>query len=113
MSTSSSSLHFTDSLFESMDEGHISGVAYLDLKKAFDTVDHSLLVLKLTEYGVSTASLKWFRSYLSQRSQQMSVGGTLSSKRNLTIGVPQGFSFFTCIHRGLAVDTKVTIMHSL
>ena len=62
----------------------------LDLKKAFDTVDHSLLLLKLTEYGVSTACLKWFRSYLSQRSQKTSVGDALSSKRNVTIGVPQG-----------------------
>ena len=67
MSTSSGLLQFTDSLLESMDKGRVSGVVCLDLKKAFDTVDHSLLLLKLTEYGVSTACLKWFRSYLSQR----------------------------------------------
>ena len=90
MSTSSALLQFTDSLFESMDKGHVSGVVYLDLKKAFDTVDHSLLFLKLTEYGVYTACLKWFRSYLSQRSQQTSVEDALSPKRNVTIGVPQG-----------------------
>ena len=46
--------------------------------------------MKLTEYGVSTACLKWLRSYLSQRLQQTSVGDALSSKRNVTIGVPQG-----------------------
>ena len=90
MSTSSALLQLTDSLLESMDKGHVSGVVYLDLKKAFDTVDHSLLLWKLTEYGVSTACLKWFRSYLSQRSQQTSVGDALSLKRNVTIGVPQG-----------------------
>ena len=90
MSTSSALLQFTDSLLESMDKGHLSGVVYLDLKKAFDTVDHSLLLLKMTEYGVSTACLKWFRSYLSQRSQQASVGDALSPKRNVTIGVTQG-----------------------
>ena len=49
-----------------------------------------LVALKLTEYGVSTACLKWFRSYLSQRSQKTSVGDAVSSKRNVTIGVPQG-----------------------
>ena len=90
MSTSSALLQFADSLLESMDEGHVTGVVYLDLKKAFDTVDHSLLLLKLTDYGVSKACLKWFRSYLSQRSQKTSVGDALSSKRNVTIGVPQG-----------------------
>ena len=90
MSTTSALLKFTDSLLESMDEGRVSGVVYLDLRKAFDTVDHSLLLLKLTEYGVSKACLKWFRSYLSQRSQQTSVGDALSSKRSVTIGVPQG-----------------------
>ena len=63
-----------------MDEGHVSGVLYLDLKQAFNTIDHSLLLLNLTEYGVSAVCLKWFRSYLSQRSQKMSVGDARSSK---------------------------------
>ena len=91
MSTSSALLQFTDSLLKSMEEGHVSGFVYLILKKAFDTVDHSLLFLKLTEYGVSAACLKWFRSYLNQRSQQTSVGDALLLKRHITIGVPQGF----------------------
>ena len=89
MSTSSALLQFTDSLLKSMDKGHVSGVVYLDLKKAFDMVDHSLLISKLTEYGVSETSLKWFRSYLTQRSQRTSIGDVLSSKRNATMGVPQ------------------------
>ena len=90
MSTNSAPLQFTDSLLESMDEGHVTGVVYLDLKKAFDTVDNSLLLLKLTDYDISAACLKWFHSYLSQRSQKTSIGDALSSKRNVTIGVPQG-----------------------
>ena len=72
-----------------MDEGHVSGIVYLDLKNAFYTVDQSLLLLKLTEYGVSTTCRKWCRSNLSQRSQHTSVGDALSSKRIVTIGVPQ------------------------
>ena len=46
-----------------MDEGHVTGVVYIDLKKAFDSVDHALLLSKLSGYGISEASLKWFRSY--------------------------------------------------
>ena len=69
-------------------KSHVSCVMYLDLEKAFDTVDHSLLLLKLTEHGVSAACLQWSGSYLSQRSLQTSVGDALSSKRNVTIGVP-------------------------
>ena len=72
----------------STDEGHVSSVVLLDLTKAFHTVNHSLLLSKLTEYGVSEASLKWFQSYLTQCSQQTCVGGTLSSKRHASIGVP-------------------------
>ena len=87
--TSSAFLQFTHSLLKSTGEGHVSGVVYFDLKKASKTADHSLLFWKLTEYGVSETSLKWFRSYLSQRSQRRCVGGALSLKGNATIGVPQ------------------------
>ena len=90
MSASSALLQFTDSFRESMDKSHTSGVVYLDLKKAFDTVDHSLMLLKLTEYGVSTACLKWFRSYRSQISQQTSVGELSYRKEMYRLGVPQG-----------------------
>ena len=64
---------------QSMDKGHVSGVVYLDLKKAFDTIDHSLLLLKLTEYGVSTACLKRFRSYLIRDRSKRRLG-TLSHR---------------------------------
>ena len=80
MSTSSAPLQFTDSLLESLDEGHVSGVVYLDLKNAFDTVDHSLLLLKLTKYGVSTACLKWFAPTL-VRDRSKPQFGALSHRK--------------------------------
>ena len=53
----------------------LNGVLFLDLKKAFDTVDHYILLEKLKLYGVDTPSLSWFTSYLSNRKQRTCVNG--------------------------------------
>ena len=52
-----------------MDKGLVTGVVFLDLAKAFDTVDHLILLRKLRGYGVSNNSLEWFESYISARNQ--------------------------------------------
>ena len=72
-----------------MDQGLINGVIFLDLKKAFDTVDHKILLSKLELYGFSNNCLRWFVSYLSNRTQLCKVGKTYSSKRYVKTGVPQ------------------------
>ena len=59
---------------------------FLDLKKAFDTVDHDILLSKLSSYGVQRNSLNWFKSYLDNRQHN----GCLSDKLPLSCGVPQG-----------------------
>ena len=63
---------------------------YMGLSKAFDTLDHTILSNKLRYYGITDISLKWFLSYLAQRSQYVEVNGTQSSKRVIRTGVPQG-----------------------
>ena len=63
-STSSALLQFTDELSMNMDRGKVSGVIYLDLKKAFDTVNHAILLQKVKWIGVDSKSLQWFQSYL-------------------------------------------------
>ena len=68
----------------------ISGVVYLDLKKAFDTVDHSLLLTKLEHVGVRGHSLEWFNSYLTNRYQFVYINGVLSEQDMIKCGVPQG-----------------------
>ena len=62
----------------------------LDLQKAFDTVDHGVLLMKLEASGLNADSLKRFQSYLSGRTQLVDVHGTCSSFANVTCGVPPG-----------------------
>ena len=62
----------------------------MDLKKAFDTVDHGILLSKMYAYGVRGVARDWFKSYLSNRKQKCSVNGFLSDDQTLLCGVPQG-----------------------
>ena len=78
-----------------MDAGRFTGAVFLDLSKAFDTVDtvdHAILLDKLRSLGVDEDSLKWFkwfRSYLSERSQVTSINDSVSSPLPMSVGVPQ------------------------
>ena len=65
--------------------------AFLDLKKAFDTVNHEILLKKLEIYGVKGVANAWFRNYLKNRMQQVQIpSGEQSEPREVNIGVPQG-----------------------
>ncbi len=79
-----------DNVFTNMDNGLLTGVIFLDLKKAFDTVDHQILLKKLHMYGVSPRCIEWFKSYLTGRKQVTVVQGTKSSPLDVACGVPQG-----------------------
>ena len=73
-STCFSLLRTTNEWLVNMDKGLINGVVFLDLKKAFDTVDHDILIKKLEFYGIKNNTLCWFISYLSHRKQVCKVG---------------------------------------
>ena len=73
-----------------VDNGKINGVALVDLRKAFDLVDHDILLQLLSECGCSERSLQWFKSYLSDREQFVSIQNKKSGVRNVSVGVPQG-----------------------
>ena len=79
-----------DYIYTNMDIGAYTGVVFLDLKKAFDTVDHEILLKKLAKYGASVHSLRWFASYLLDRFQCTMVQGVKSSTKRIACGVPQG-----------------------
>ena len=73
-----------------MDKGCVTGAVFLDLSKAFDTIDHDSLLQKLTKVGFSSSVIDWFRSYLSERTQVTCVENSTSSAKHITVGVPQG-----------------------
>ena len=75
---------------QNIDRGLINSVLFLDLAKAFDTVDHGILVENLALYGIRGTTLNWFKSYLNNRTQKCDLNGHLSSTRSLSCGVPQG-----------------------
>ena len=88
--TSTALLDCTDEWYVNMDCGLYNLAVFLDLKKAFDTVKHDILLDKLELYGIKNTPLMLFKSYLSDRSQQCQVNGELSTLKYLKYGVPQG-----------------------
>ena len=86
-STATSLLETVDSWAYNIDRGCVNAVV---LKKAFDTVDHDILLSKLNAYGIRGVVHNWFKSYLKDRLQKCFVNGCLSESRALTCGVPQG-----------------------
>ncbi len=81
-------LKMTNQWYQNMDEGLMNGAVFLDLKKAFDTVDHDILLSKLHLYGVKGKAYDWFKSYLSNRTQYCQVNSKLSGPT--ITGIPQG-----------------------
>ena len=69
---------------------HYIGSVFIDLKKAFDTVDQNILCEKLIHYGIQHREIEWLRSYLSNRRQFCRVGGVDSEINYVKVGVPQG-----------------------
>ena len=89
-STETSLLQSTEMWLKSMDQGQINGVIFLDPKKAFDTIDHQILLSKLQAYGIRDHTLKWFQSYLDQRKQICMLNNCKSVIESIRCGVPQG-----------------------
>ena len=73
-----------------MDHGHIHVTIFVDLSKAFDTIDHSILLAKLEFYGVKGLSNKLLKNYLTHRQQYVSLKDTDSNLLGIKTGVPQG-----------------------
>ena len=79
----------TDNLYIGLDLGKLVGLVSIDLKMAFDTVDHDIFCQKLVHYGAQQRELAWFRSYLYNRKQFCCVNGVNSKIEDIDVGVPQ------------------------
>ena len=88
--TEYAAMEFVDQTMQELDKGNIPLSIFLDLSKAFDTLDHKILLKKLHFYGIRGIYLEWFSSYLSNRTQYVAYNHKLSHPLQLTTGVPQG-----------------------
>ena len=89
-STDHALIKITESIRSALDKGQTACGIFIDLQKAFDTVNHAILADKLSHYGIRGTANKWFRSYLSNRKQFVSINGAISSSITVLHGVPQG-----------------------
>jgi len=90
-STETLLLRVQNDILMKMDEGEVVILVLLDLSAAFDTIDHKILLERLEKrYGVMDDALKWFKSYLTNRTQSVCINGIESEKLPLIHGVPQG-----------------------
>ena len=89
-STNHALISMTESIKSTIDNGNYGCGVFIDLKKAFDTVNDSILLKKMEHYGIRGIALNWFTSYLSYRKQYVSVIGHTSECLKTPCGVPQG-----------------------
>ena len=81
---------FTTDIFNSISNKDITIATFLDLKKAFETVNHRILLKKLEKMGINEKLLEWIKNYLSGRLRKTICNIILSSTNNVVCGVPQG-----------------------
>ena len=89
-STLSSIVDFTSDIYKSINNKEITLAAFIDLKKAFDTVNHKILMEKLNYLGIKGSCLNWILDYLKNRSQITICNSVISQSKRVTYGVPQG-----------------------
>lgn len=89
-STEFAALEFVDVIINELEKKRSPLSIFLDLSKAFDTIDHGILLKKLQFYGIRDNALNWFSSYLSDRKQLVELKNVSSSLRHISTGVPQG-----------------------
>ncbi len=112
-STDTCLIHLSDFIRGENDKGNVVGMVRLDLQKAFDTVDNSILLMKLRASGLGDDITMWLQSYLSDRKQLVDVSGTFSSSENISCGVPQGSILGPLLFLIYINDMSAVVKHKL
>ena len=89
-STETALINVSENLLKAIDENSASLLVLLDMSKAFDSLNHNLLLEKLRKLGLKDSAVSWFSSYLSSRYQRVRYEDSVSEMLPLTNGVPQG-----------------------
>ena len=126
-STNHALLSITEKIRSYLDNKTFACGVFVDLEKAFDTVNHKILLSKLEHYGIRGRSNSWLKSYLSNRDQCVKLNGSTSTKQTISCGVPQGSilgpllfiiyindmnqAFENCITHHFADDTNLLYAH--
>ena len=96
-----------------LEQGFNVDVVYLDFAKAFDKVDHNILLHKLKSLGINGKTLRWIQSFLEDRVQRVVVNGQLSTPSQVISGVPQGSVLGPLLFLVLIGDIDENIVNSL
>lgn len=115
-STGNAILSLTDAIYDTFNDGQYIISVLLDFSKAFDTVDHSILLRKLFLMGIRGTTLDWFKSYLINRRQCVNIKDSCSPYLPINVGVPQGsilgpLLFLMYINDFSNCSTKLSFIH--
>ena len=103
----------TEKIRESHDDNEYSCGVFVDFQKAFNTVNHNILLKKLHYYGIRGITNDWFKSYLNNRTQQTKVNDSISEKVEITYGVLQGSTLGPLLFLVYINDLHDAVIHSI
>ena len=111
-STIDTIVKFTENLYKNLNSGRTTIAVYIDLRKAFDTVNHHILLQKLDLLGIQGSNFEWLKNYLQDRTQCTLANNVCSSKLNISCGVPQGSVLGPLLFLTYVNDMKNVLVNS-